>query len=619
MGTQQDTSNVINRLIKERREKDNRKPKTISEEKKKENIKKWTSFYRRNMNIYLSRHLMIKLHPFQHIMIYLMSISEAFMAICGRGLSKSFSVAGMAIGTANLFPYSEIHLTATTLGQAKKMVQDKMENEFCKKLSPILKYYYDKGLIEFHYGKEEIYVEFLYNGSKIWVDVASENSRGARATLLIYEECRLLKKGIIDSVFEKMAHPRQAIFRNLPEYSEVERWTEECRSVYITSARYSNEWFWTTFKNIATEAMMNKKIQYSFFAGDIFLSIAHGLKTKSDYFKAKKNSSELDFMMEDLNIMIGEAENAFFTRDNFKKNQIIKNAFIPPTNNEIANGMFKFKNREKLPNEYRFLFIDYAFANTTGKEENDNSVIGCMSGIFENGKMKRIVDYIETPPASDSVGMEKRIRELFWDYKCDYIVLDLRNGGEINYVNLTKEWKHNERDNKEWNHHGFTVSVENDLHFVASARLDDLRQKTVDPQAIPCVIPITATAESNSIMWLDLQKILRNEDIEFLIDDLEYEQLLEDTKEYFEMTVEEKARKKSPYIQTERLINEAVNLSQSWNEGKVKLSEPRSGVKDRIVSLAYGNMFATLLEDKLCKQENTSSEFNIEDYYDIYS
>ena len=91
MGIQENNS-VINKLIKERREKDNRKPKTISEEKKKENIKKWTSFYRRNMNIYLSRHLMIKLHPFQHIMIYLMSISEAFMAICGRGLSKKNKV-----------------------------------------------------------------------------------------------------------------------------------------------------------------------------------------------------------------------------------------------------------------------------------------------------------------------------------------------------------------------------------------------------------------------------------------------------------------------------------------------------------------------------------------------
>jgi hypothetical protein len=618
MGIQENNS-VINKLIKERREKDNRKPKTISEEKKKENIKKWTSFYRRNINLYATRHLMIRLYPFQHIMLYLMSISEQFMAICGRGASKTFICGTYAVCKCNLFPHSEVHLTATTLSQAKKMVQDKIENELCKKLSPILKYYYDKDLIVFHYGKDEIYVDFLYNGSKLWIDVASDSSRGGRATLLFYEECRLLKKGIIDSVFEKMAHPRQAKFLTLPQYAGQERWIEECQSIYITSARYKNEWFWNTFKAIATETMMNKKTQYTFFAMDIFLSIAHGLKTKSDYFKAKKTSSELDFMMEDLNIMIGEAEDAFFTRDNFKKNQILKKAFIPPTTNEIANGVNNLNNRTKLPNEYRMLFIDYAFANTTGKEENDNSVIGCMSCIFENGKMRRLVDYMETPSASDITGMERRIRELFWDYQCDYIVLDLRNGGEISQVNLTKEWEHPERSEREWNKHGFTVCIENELHSVSSARLDDLKQKTVDPQAIPCIIPITATAESNSIMWLDLQKRLRNGDIEFLIDDLEYEQQLEETKEYFEMTIEEKARYKAPHIQTEYLIHEAVNLSQTWKDGKVKLSESRSGVKDRIVSLAYGNSVATLLEDKLCKQENTSSEFNIEDYYDIYS
>ena len=136
-------------------------------------------------------------------------------------------------------PYSEIHITATTINQAKKMVKNKMENELCKKLSPILKYFYENGMIKFSYGKDEIRVDFPFNGSTIWVDPADEQSRGGRSTLNIYEECRLLKKGTIDSVFEKMAHPRQAMFMNDPKYSGDERWIEECQSVYITSAALS--------------------------------------------------------------------------------------------------------------------------------------------------------------------------------------------------------------------------------------------------------------------------------------------------------------------------------------------------------------------------------------------
>ena len=39
-------------------------------------------------------------------------------------------------------------------------------------------YYYDNGLIVFHYGKEEIWVEFTMNGSKMWVDPATDSARG---------------------------------------------------------------------------------------------------------------------------------------------------------------------------------------------------------------------------------------------------------------------------------------------------------------------------------------------------------------------------------------------------------------------------------------------------------
>ena len=58
-----------------------------------------------------------------------------------------------------------------------------------------------------------------------------------------------MKKGIIDSVFEKMAHPRQAKYLDNPVYANDPRWLEECKSIYITSARYKYEWFWNTFKD----------------------------------------------------------------------------------------------------------------------------------------------------------------------------------------------------------------------------------------------------------------------------------------------------------------------------------------------------------------------------------
>lgn len=601
------------KLIKERVRKEKNRPKELDPQIKRNNVKKWCTFYRRNINLYASRHLQIRLHPFQHIMLYLMGVSQVFFAICSRGLSKTFGVGLFAMCKCLLYPYSEVHLTSSTISQATKMVKDKMENELCKKLSPILKYYYEHDLIKFHYGKDEIWIEFVMNGSKMWVDPAADSARGGRATLLIYEECRLLKKGIIDSVFEKMAHPRQAIFLTLPEYAGDKRWIEECQSVYITSARFKSEWFWNTFKTVVQECYTNTRISYNFFAGDIFLSICFGLKTISDYFKSKKTSGELDFRMEDLNEMVGEAENAFFSHDLLKKNQVYRKAYKFPTINDIYEGN-DLKNRKKQEDEIRLLWIDFAFANTTGAEENDQSVIGCTSLIKKDGRYRRVCDYITTHPASDSDGIDLKIREMFWDYHADYIVFDARNGGEVMYNDLTKPRKHPQRSENDWNEHGFTIASENEYQTVTQQKLDDLKSRTIDPQAIPCLIPMQGTTELNSNMWLDLQRKLRNGEIDLLIEDIEFEQKFEETKEYFTLTDEEKMRIRLPYVMTMALINEAINLSQEWREGKVKLSEPRSGTKDIIVSFAYGNYVSSLIINKLEQNENNDDEVNLDDW-----
>ena len=180
----------------------------------------------------------------------------------------------------------------------------------------------------------------------------------------------------------------------------------------------------------------------------------------------------------------------------------------------------------------------------------------------------------------------------------------LRNGGEVMYNDLTKPRKHSQRSENEWNEHGFTVSNNLKYHTITQQKIEDLISRTIDPQAIPCLIPMQGTTELNSNMWLDLQKKLRDGEIDLLIEDIEFEQQMEDVKEYYSATDEERMNIKLPYIMTEALINEAINLSQEWREGKVKLTEPRSGTKDIIVSFAYGNYVSSLIINDLEKQDN---------------
>lgn len=604
-------------LVEKRKKKREEKKKTdrrLPWEQRKKNIKEWTTFYRRNWNIYAERRLKIKLYPFQHVMVYLAGISQYWYAICSRGASKSMIAGLLAVIHSCLYPFAEVVITSSTIPQATKLVKKKIEDELCKKLSPVLQYYYEHGDIVFRYNNDCVEVDLSkINGSMITVLPCLDSSRGSRATMVIYEERRLLKKSLIDSVFSKMAHPRQSKFSLLDEYKDsngktLSRWVEQCKTISITSARFRSESFWQEFKLVVQQSMIRKDHTYNFFASNIFLAILFNLKTWADYWHDKEFDSDIDFVTEDLNEMYGETEGAFFLLEDFRKNQVIKRAYKPPTPMDIFMST-DLGNRPKGEFEKRLLFIDYAFVNSN-TNDNDNSVIGCMSVIMKDGKTRRKVEYIGTHPASDSEGFQQKIREFFWDYQADYIVMDERSGGTLYYTELSKPFEHPSRSN--WNPHGFTVCYESALQIVPDAKIQELKGKTVDTEAIPCIIPIVGTSERNSLMWLDLKKALDNEMIEFLVDELTIETELEEDVNYLTMSSEEKVNIKLPYVQTALMMSEAISLTQTWNNGILKLSEPNrnSATKDKIVALSYGNHIATLIGDKYAVDEQRDTNLD---------
>ena len=206
------------------------------------------SLFRRNWEIYAEMILQISLKPFQKVMLHLMGISDIFFAICSRGLSKTFLAGLAALIKMLLYPYSEVVVTASTIPQAGIIVEEKIRGELIKKLSPYLLYLYEKDYLIITNSDEGYKITCALNGSTMRVLPCLDSSRGHRANFIIYEETRLLKKTIIDSVFDKMSHPRQAIYYINNEKYNTKRWTEECQFIYITSARFKYEWFYNQFK-----------------------------------------------------------------------------------------------------------------------------------------------------------------------------------------------------------------------------------------------------------------------------------------------------------------------------------------------------------------------------------
>ena len=126
------------------------------------------------------------------------------------------------------------------------------------------------------------------------------------------------------------------------------------------------------------------------------------------------------------------------------------------------------------------------------------------------------------------------------------------------------------------------------------------------------MIPIVGTSELNSNMWIDTQKQLREENIELLIEDTQFEQDFAETNEYWKMNSEQRMEVMKPYTMTESLIGEAISLSQEWRNGQVKLTEPRSGTKDIIVSFSYGSYISSLIIND--KEKNQDDDWTVDDW-----
>ena len=389
---------------------------------------------------------------------------------------------------------------------------------------------------------------------------------------------------------------------------QTRRWLEKSRTTYITSARFSYEWFWRTFKETVTNYYTSKQEKYIPFAEDIFAAINDGSRTWADYRKNKKTMNEMDFRMEILNEMIGESEDAFFTYKNFNENQTISQCFKPPTGFDLISAK-DIGNRKKEANEIRLVAIDYAFANTTSTTKNDNTIIVCMYGIWRGTYFERYVDYIEGHAASDSIGAADRARELWELYDADVLIEDNRSGGETLFNHMPMPWSPSIGKTR-FSGKGLTVYDKSYAHVVPEAKLADLRDRTVDKNAIPAIVPFIGTPELNTIVWAELKKQIDSNNIKFLVSSRQHQEDIEDNGLYYKLTTEELVGELLPYGQTDEMIQEAVNLSVEVTQRGIRLVEPRNGTKDRIVILSYANYIMSLFENHWQKlMQDTDEDF----------
>ena len=346
------------------------------ESKREENVIHWCTFFRRNIHRFATNYLGIKLHLFQMIAMYLMNISPTVVLLCARAFSKSFITALWACCVCLLYPNSKIVATALTKKQASLLVKEKIQKELMK-MSPRLASH----IKEIKTSQNDIEVIFE-NGSSFICCVCGEQSRGIRSTVLLVDEFRLVDKEVLDSVLVPTEIARPVPYLKLPKWEEyLEILQEEPREVYLSSAYYKSHWMWNlirqTFKNMYS-SRNDESMNGMIICADYELTIHHGIKTKKQMIKAKKQCDDMSWLLEYCNIMVGGSEGQYYTYDLINHSQVLKKAFYPLTLEEYYNSKQPNYNKTerfgyipKEEDEVRILSMDIAVAKSTSKKKND--------------------------------------------------------------------------------------------------------------------------------------------------------------------------------------------------------------------------------------------------------
>lgn len=543
----------------------------------------WASFYRANPHRFVRDYLGIELKLFQQILIYFMHYYFYFMYISSRGQGKTFLTAVYCCCRAILFPETKIVIASKTKIQAREVIE-KIDD--MRKNSPNLA----REISDLSISSNDPKIDF-HNGSWVKVVVSNDNARGKRSNLLIVDEFRMVDLDVINKVLRKfLTAPRQPKYLNKPEYSHM---TERNKEIYLSSAWYKHHWSWERLKSYYKSMVEEKKY---FVCGLPYqLAIKEGLLMREQVLDEMSESDydSVGFGMEMECLFYGESEKAFFKFEELEKNRKIAKPIYPREFYSLVKDK-SFTYDQKKSGEIRLLSCDIA---TMAGKENDASVYALIRLIPTSKGYERSVSYMESMDGGHTVTQAIRIRQLFDDFDCDYLVLDTQNAGIGIYDQLTQPLYDRDRS-KEYD----PWTCIND---------EKMAERCTYSNAAKIIYSVKGNSQFNSEAAILLRDGLRRGRVRLLSNELEGRGFLKNIKGYSDLPIDIQVNFEAPYIQTTLLVNEMINLEGEITDNNlVKLKEPRSKRKDRYSSVSYGNYIASQLEREFMRSENKMDDYH---------
>ena len=552
-----------------------------------EGIKIWTSFYRQNIHRFAIDYLGIQLKPFQVVLLYMIERNLKSCLITSRGLGKSWLIALYCCCRAILYPGQKIIVSCETKEQSRNLIREKIVNELMN-MSPNLRKEINPREIKI--GTNESYVKFK-NGSTITAINASENTRGKRAHILVVDEYVQIKNGF--DTLTKILQPflqvvRQPKYLQNPKYAHLQ---EENKQIYASSAWYADHWSYDLYKDYVEKMLIGESSFVCNLPYNVALKYGLMTQTRLDEIMSDPNLSEEAFLMEYSAMFYDLGEGAYIKPSDIINNRTVVKPWYPPTDIEYIAEKGKrnisWKEDRTSKQELRVLGCDIALAQG---DKNDNTVIHYSVSIPKGDKYITEVKYSEAINGGTAKAIALRLKQLFFDGDCDYIVMDIAGLG-LAVLDALGE---------------YTFDTERDIKYppMCCFNKEDKKERCGYREAIPCIYGIVANEEINNAIAVTLKASLNNHTLKFLVNEFEGEDWLNENKNFQMLEASEKVRLMYPYVQTTLTQMEIIKLQTEITRKGIKLVEFGSNRKDRYSALAYMNLFIREKENELKKPKN---------------
>ena len=557
-----------------------------------EGAARYCAYYRANPHRFVADYLHIDLRLFQKILIVMMNISSVFVFIATRGIGKTYLSAIFCVVRCILYPGTKICIASGTRGQSINVLE-KILLEL-KPNSRELAQEIDEKQSTINGTNAQIVFK---NGSYIKVVTASDTSRGNRANILLLDEFRMIPKDVIDTILRKfLTQHRMPTYSNLTKEERKEQYkSEKNMTMYLSSAYWADHWSFTKCKD--TFKSMLDDTRHQFVCGLPYqLSIKEGLLYADNVIDEMSESdfNEVKFSMEYEALFYGSADGSFFDFNSISKNRRIKYPMYPDKLAAKLGNSQHCRISPKQNGEIRILSADIALMSSR-RNNNDARAIFINQMLPVKGRryINNIV-YCDTDEGLRTEDQAIKIRSLYEEFACDYIVLDTNGVGLGVYDCLARDM----------------VDPESGLIYPALSCINDktMAERCTVAGADKVIWSIKASAQMNSDCAFLLREGFRSGKIRLLVSEFDADVLLSEIRGYNSLSQSDKISLQLPYIHTTLLIDELVNLRHEESGGKIKIHEKSGMRKDRYSSLSYNYYISTQIEAKMSKRNALNND-----------